>query len=149
MKTVRDVLKGKASKEVWSTRSKAKVFEALGIMADKGIGAVMVADDKGKMVGIMTERDYARKIILQGRLSKNTQVAEIMTPLSDMFVVKPTTKVEDCMLLMTEKKVRHLPVFDEGNFVGIISIGDVLKSIISEQQLTIEHLSHYIAGEYT
>jgi CBS domain-containing protein len=147
MKTAKDILKTK-SNEIWSLSPKAKVFDALKMMGEKEIGSIMVIDDKGKVAGIITERDYARKIILLGKASKETYVEEIMTPFDQMFTVKPETTVDDCMVLMTAKKVRHLPVFDREKFVGIITIGDVVKSIISEQETLIEHLSNYIAGKY-
>jgi len=147
MKTVRDILKNKKG-DVWSISPKAMVFDALKLMAEKEIGALMVIDEKGKVVGILSERDYARKVILFGRASKDTRVEEIMTPAEKMYTVKPDTSVEDCMVLITAKKIRHVPVFEGNKFLGIISIGDVVKSIIAEQELLIEHLSNYIAGKY-
>jgi len=147
MKTVRDILKNKKS-EIWSVTPKAMVFEALKLMGEKEIGALMVIDEKGKVAGIISERDYARKVILVGKSSRETPVAEIMTPVAQMYTVKPETTVEDCMVLITAKRIRHIPVFDSDGFVGLISIGDVVKSIISEQELLIEHLSNYIAGKY-
>jgi CBS domain-containing protein len=147
MKTVKDILKTKSS-EIWSLSPKAMVFDALKMMGEKEIGSIMVIDDKGKVVGIITERDYARKIILVGKASKETFVEEVMTPFDQMFTVKPETTVDDCMVLMTAKKIRHIPVFQGEKFVGIVTIGDVVKSIISEQEMLIEHLSNYIAGKY-
>jgi CBS domain-containing protein len=147
MKSVREVLKTK-TKEVWSILPYATVFDALKLMGEKKIGALMVIDDKGKVAGIISERDYARKVILKGKASKDTKVEEIMTPASEMFVVKPENSVEECMILMTGKHVRHLPVFEKDKFIGVVSIGDVVKSIISEQEALIEHLSGYIAGKY-
>jgi len=147
MKSVREVLKTK-TKEVWSILPYATVFDALKLMGEKKIGALMVIDDKGKVAGIISERDYARKVILKGKASKDTKVEEIMTPASEMFAVKPDNSVEECMILMTGKHVRHLPVFEKDKFVGVVSIGDVVKSIISEQEALIEHLSGYIAGKY-
>jgi CBS domain-containing protein len=147
MKTVKDILKTKSS-EIWSLSPKAMVFDALKMMGEKEIGSIMVIDDKGKVAGIITERDYARKIILVGKSSKETYVEEVMTPFDQMFTVKPETTVSDCMVLMTAKKIRHIPVFDREKFVGIVTIGDVVKSIISEQEMLIEHLSNYIAGKY-
>jgi CBS domain-containing protein len=105
-------------------------------------------DDQIGVAGILSERDYARKIVLLGKTSKDTPVEDIMTPLSDLYKVKPENSVDDCMVLMTAKKVRHLPVFDGNTFVGIISIGDVVKSIIAEQESLIEQLSNYISGKY-
>ena len=147
MKSVREVLKTK-TKEVWSILPYATVFDALKLMGEKKIGALMVIDDKGKVAGIISERDYARKVILKGKASKDTKVEEIMTPASEMFAVKPENSVEECMILMTGKHVRHLPVFEKDKFIGVVSIGDVVKSIISEQEALIEHLSSYIAGKY-
>jgi CBS domain-containing protein len=145
--TVKELLKSKKP-DVWSIGPKATVFDALVIMAEKDIGALMVMDDKGEVAGIISERDYARKISLKGKTSRNTLVEEVMTPAADMYRVKPETTVEECMVLITGKKIRHLPVFDNNRFIGIVSIGDVVKSIISEQETLIEHLSNYIAGRY-
>lgn len=147
MKTARDMLKNK-TKEVWSVTPKQTVFEALKFMGEKEIGALMVIDEAGKVQGIISERDYARKVILRGKTSRETAVEEIMTPVDQMYTVKPDTTVEDCMVLITGKRIRHVPVFEGDQFVGLISIGDVVKSIISEQELLIEHLSNYIAGKY-
>jgi CBS domain-containing protein len=147
MKSVKEVLKAK-TKEVWSISPYAPVFDALKLMGEKQIGALMVMDDRGKVAGIISERDYARKVILKGKTSKETKVEEIMTPASEMFAVKPDNTVEECMILMTGKHVRHLPVFENNQFVGVVSIGDAVKSIISEQGALIEHLSNYIAGKY-
>jgi CBS domain-containing protein len=147
MKSVREVLKAK-KKEVWSILPYASVYDALKLMGEKQIGALMVIDDKGKVAGIISERDYARKVILKGKASKDTKVEEIMTPASEMFAVKPDNSVEECMILMTGKHVRHLPVFEKDKFIGVVSIGDVVKSIISEQEALIEQQSGYIAGKY-
>jgi CBS domain-containing protein len=148
MRTVHDILMRKMNKEIWSINPKAMVFEALALMGQKEVGALVVKDDAGKVVGIISERDYARKVILKGKASKETAVQEIMTPIADMFVVKPENTVEECMVIMTGKKVRHLPVFKDNGFVGLVSIGDVVKSIIAEQEMLIEQLSEYIAGKY-
>lgn len=145
MKTVKDMLKSKKS-ELWFVAPTATVFDALKIMGEKEIGALMVMD-AGKVVGIISERDYARKVILKGKASKDTLVKEIMT--SNMFSVKPENTVEECMVLITGKRIRHLPVFDKDKFVGIVSVGDVVKSLISEQEKLIEQLSDYISGKYT
>lgn len=145
MKTVKDILMNK-SKSIYSVPPTATVFEALKLMGEKEIGAVMVIDGE-EAVGIISERDYARKVILKGKTSRDTLVKEIMT--SNMFTVKPENTVEECMILITGKRIRHVPVFDHGKFVGIISIGDVVKSIISQQETLIEQLSSYIAGKYT
>jgi CBS domain-containing protein len=147
MQKASDLLKSKA-KQQWSILPEASVFDALKLMAEKEIGAVMVIDKKDKVVGILTERDYARKIILKGKTSLKTRVKEIMTPAAKMYMVKPETSVEDCMVLMTGKHIRHVPVFDGGKFVGVISIGDVVKSTISQKDLLINNLSDYIGGKY-
>ena len=152
MQTAKDLLKTK-TKEVWSISPKKTVFDALKLMADKEIGAIIVMDDdapvgKEKVMGIITERDYARKVILKGKASSKALVSEIMTPAEKLYVVKPETSVEDCMVLMTGKRVRHVPVFDGAKFVGLISIGDVVKSTISSKDMLIEHLSNYISGTY-
>jgi CBS domain-containing protein len=108
----------------------------------------MVMDKKDKVVGIITERDYARKVILKGKNSRETLVSEIMTPSGKMYTVTPDTLVEDCMVLITGKRIRHVPVFDGDQYVGLISIGDVVKSTISQKDMLIEHLSNYIGGKY-
>ena len=147
MQRVSDILKSK-SKQIWTVPPDSTVYDALKLMAEKEIGAIMVVDKKGKVAGIMTERDYARKIVLKGKTSPKTLVKEIMTPMNKMFTVKPDTSVEDCMVLMTGKHIRHVPVFDGAKFVGIISIGDAVKSTISEKDVLINQLSNYIAGQY-
>jgi len=105
-------------------------------------------EESGKVLGIITERDYARKVVLRGKHAKETSVEEIMTPEPEMYTVKPETSVEDCMILITGKHIRHVPVYENKIFIGLISIGDVVKSIISEQEMLIEHLSDFIAGKY-
>jgi CBS domain-containing protein len=147
MQRANDLLKSK-TKQLWTIQQDATVFDALKLMAEKEIGALMVMDKKEKIVGIITERDYARKVILKGKKSLDTRVKEIMTPSEKMYTVKPDTPVEDSMVLMTGKHVRHVPVFDGSKFVGLISIGDVVKSTISQKDMLIEHLSDYIAGKY-
>ena len=144
MTYVRDILNGK-SKEVHSISPDATVYDALKEMSDREIGALIVMKGE-KVVGIISERDYARKIILKGKSSKETMVKEVMS--STLINVKPENSVEECMILMTGKHVRHLPVFDKGKFLGIVSIGDVVKSIISKQEMLIEQLSNYISGKY-
>ena len=144
MNSVRDILNTKDGK-IQSISPKATVYEALEKMSEKEIGALVVMENK-KVVGIVSERDYARKIILQGKTSKETLVREIMS--SDLFSVTPDTTVEDAMVLMTGKHVRHLPVFDKTKFVGIISIGDVVKTIISNKDFLIDQLSDYITGKH-
>ena len=144
MNSVRDILNTKDGK-IQSISPKATVYEALEKMSEKEIGALVVMENK-KIVGIISERDYARKIILQGKTSKQTLVKEVMS--SNLFSVTPDTSVEDAMVLMTGKHVRHLPVLEKTKFVGIISIGDVLKLIISNKDFLINQLSDYIAGKY-
>ena len=147
MQKASDLLKGKA-KQLWTILPDASVLDALKLMAEKEIGALMVVDKKDKVVGIITERDYARKIILKGKTSMKTSVKEIMTPAAKMYKVKPDTSVEDCMVLMTGKHIRHVPVFDGVKFVGVISIGDVVKATISQKDFLINNLSDYIGGKY-
>lgn len=147
MQRTSDLLKNR-TKQIWTIRPEASVFDALKLMAEKEIGALMVVDKKDKVVGIVTERDYARKIILKGKTSVKTPVQDIMTPVAKMYRVKPETLVEDCMVLMTGKHIRHLPVFDKSKFVGLISIGDVVKATISAKDSLIDHLSDYIGGNY-
>jgi CBS domain-containing protein len=142
VKTVRDILMVKG-RDVWTVDLDATVFEALSRMAEKEIGALMVMDGP-RLVGIISERDYARKIVLLGRTSPNTLVKEIMT--SHVVYTHLEQPIEECMALVTEKRIRHLPVIDEGKLVGVISIGDLVKSIISDQQFIIEQLVRYITS---
>jgi CBS domain-containing protein len=142
--TVRLVLKLK-SQNVWLVSPEACVYDAIEIMADKYVGALLVISE-GKLVGIVSERDYARKVILQGKSSKQTQVKEIMT--SPAIFVIPEQTVEDCMRIMTDKHIRHLPVVEDGNILGVVSIGDLVKWMISAQQQTISQLHNYITSKY-
>jgi len=144
MATVAEILKGKGP-QVWTIPPQAKVIEALKLMADKGIGALVVVKDD-RVVGILSERDYARKVMLMGKSSQDTPVRDIMT--ASVFVVHPETQAEECMALMTDKHIRHLPVFDKDRMLGVLSIGDIVKSIITEQKITIDHLQNYILGKY-
>jgi CBS domain-containing protein len=148
MKTVRDLLQSKEKKEVWSVTPDTLVYRALQLLNEKKIGALVVLD-KGELVGIVSERDYARKVILEGKSSKETFTREIMS--TKLFVVTPETTAEECMALMSEKRIRHIPVVakDTNQILGLISIGDVLKSIISDQKILIENLSNYIMGKYS
>ncbi|MBZ0198688.1 MAG: CBS domain-containing protein [Ignavibacteriaceae bacterium] len=142
MKTVREMLSEKGS-SVWSIPSTATVFEALKMMAERDVGALLVVDDE-QIVGIMTERDYARKVAILGRTSKEAPVKEIMS--EHVLYVGEDESVEECMALMITKRVRHLPVLKEGKLNGLISIGDVVKGIIDEKEFTIGQLTHYITG---
>ncbi len=144
MDTVREILAAKGD-TVFSVRPGASVFEALEVMAAKGVGAVLVIDEAGKLVGIFSERDYARKLELQGKNARSTLVREVMT--SEMLGVEPSTTVRECMSLMTTRRIRHLPVLDKGKLAGMISIGDVVKSIITEQDLKISQQA-YMIGQY-
>ncbi|MCL4297281.1 MAG: CBS domain-containing protein [Anaerolineae bacterium] len=143
MITVQQVLKDKGYSDVWIVSPGASVNEALKLMSDKNVGALPVTE-AGKLVGIISERDYARKVILKGKSSLSTPVSEIMT--ADVISVQPEQSMEECMTLMTQKRVRHLPVLVEDKLVGLISIGDVLKEIISDQKAFIESLQNYIEG---
>ncbi len=143
MKLVQHLLDGKG-REVISVSPEASVLDAIKIMAERAIGSLVVMDND-ILEGIVTERDYARKVIVKGRSSKSTTVAEIMTPKVMTATSKAT--INDCMTIMTEKKIRHLPVVDDGVVVGMISIGDLVQAIISDQQEEIEHLEHYISGQ--
>jgi len=142
MKRVKDVLEVKGN-DVWSIEPGASVYEAMKLMADKEVGALMVIEGT-ELVGIISERDYARKVILEGRSSRTTQVREIMT--SRLVYAEPEQNIEECMVVMTERRVRHLPVIDGGGLIGVISIGDLVKSIITEQRFIIEQLERYISG---
>jgi len=142
MNTVKDLLQAKGS-AVYTIAPSASVYEALALMADKEIGALVVVSGE-RVQGIISERDYARKVILRGKFSKNTPVHEIMSPAD--ITLQPTHTIEECMALMTDKRLRHLPVLEDGKLVGIISIGDLVKSIIEEQKFTITNLENYITG---
>jgi CBS domain-containing protein len=142
MQTIRQILEDKGY-EVYSVRPGASVYSAIELMAENGVGALMVMEDD-KTVGLISERDYARKVILKGRSSKDTEVREIMT--THVVCARPEQTIEQCMALMTEKRVRHLPIMDGERLVGIVSIGDLVRAIIAEQQFIIEQLEHYICG---
>ncbi|HSV57305.1 MAG TPA: CBS domain-containing protein [Variovorax sp.] len=145
MTTVADILKAKGSQSVHGIEPTATVFDAVKLMAQKDIGAVLVME-KGRIVGIFSERDYARKLALAARSSKETLLREVMT--TAVIYVRPNQTSEDCMALMTQNRLRHLPVMDGDQVIGLISIGDLVKNIISEQQFIIEQLEHYIAGDH-
>jgi CBS domain-containing protein len=140
MRTVSDIVKKKGN-HVWSVTPSTTVFDTLKLMAEREIGAVVVLD-QGKLVGIFSERDYARQVILKGRTSKDTPVREVMSP--RVMFVRPENTVEDCMALMTDKRVRHLPVLQDGALLGMVSIGDVVKDMIAEKEFIIEQLANYI-----
>jgi len=140
MKTVKEILEAK-SHRLLSIPPEASVLDALKLMAEKDVGALVVLDGD-HLAGIFSERDYARKVILQGKSSKDTPVREIMT--HKVVCVRPDQSVEECMALMTDKRIRHLPVLEDRRVTGVISIGDVVKEVISEQRFVIEQLEHYI-----
>ena len=143
MKTVAEILKAKGDPVVYSIEPSATVYEALALMAEKNVGALLVMEGE-KIVGMITERDYARKVVLLARSSKDTPLRDVMTPA--VIYVRPDQTTEDCMALMTQSRIRHLPVLQDGKLVGLISIGDLVKGIMSEQTFIIEQLQHSIAG---
>lgn len=142
MKTVREILEKKGSL-VWTVRRGDSIFDALKLMDEKNIGAVLVADGD-RLEGIFSERDYARKVVLKGKSSRETTVGEAMT--TRVSFVKSDQTVEYCMALMTKKKIRHLPVLDGDAMVGVVSIGDVVQAKMSEQEFLIQQLENYITG---
>ncbi len=145
MKLVKHILNSKGH-EIWSVKPNDTVFDAVKLMADKSIGSLLVMNGD-KLIGIVTERDYARKVILEGKSSKDSSVKEVMN--SKVLCVSPDQTVDECMALMTDKRVRHLPVLDHKHVVGIVSIGDLVNAVIGEQQILIDHLEHYIQGDLT
>lgn len=140
---IRQVLQGKAINTIYSVKSNQTVLDALRLMADKNIGAVLVVDD-GQLTGIFSERDYARKIILQDRHSDDTLVREVMTP--NVITIEPDQRLDECMVIMSDRRIRHLPVMEKGQLIGIISINDVVTAIIRDQKTRIDSLESYISG---
>jgi len=133
----------KKGSRVWSLAPTATIYDALAMMAEKGVGALLIVDE-GQLLGILSERDYARKVLLKGRSSRDTAVTEIMS--SPVVSVSPSQTVEECMHIVTDKRIRHLPVIENGRIVGIVSIGDLVNWVITAQRETIHHLEAYIAG---
>ncbi len=141
MKTVEDILK-EPGRKIWSVSPMSTAYEALEVMAEKDIGAVLVVENE-RLLGIFSERDYARKVILKGKASKDTLVSELMS--RHVFYVKPENTLNECMALMTSKHIRHLPVFDNNRIMGMITIGDVVKAIVSEQEIAIKALEDFMS----
>ena len=144
MNTIGQLLESKG-KDIWSIAPNATVFEALRIMAKKNVGALLVID-REKLVGVFSERDYARKVILEGKSSKDTAVGELMT--KDVYYIDPKNTLHETLAVMTSRRIRHMPVLDNGRLIGIVSIGDVVKQIIAVQEFTIRELEKYISGSY-
>ena len=146
MKTtqVKQILHTKG-KEIWSVGPQATVYEALELMSEKNVGALVVIE-KGSLVGIFSERDYARKVILQKRSSQNVTVGELMT--RKVFYLEPQSTIEDCMTLMTDKHIRHLPILENERLIGIVTTGDLVKQIIADQEFTIQQLEKYVQGQF-
>lgn len=142
MTTVRQLLDYKGH-EVIGLAPNDSVYDAIELMADRGVGALMILEHK-KLVGVISERDYARKVILQGKSSKKTRIRDIMT--THLICVAPDNSVDDCMSLMTEKRMRHLPVIEDGEIIGVISIGDIVRVLLEEKEFTIQQLEHYICS---
>jgi CBS domain-containing protein len=142
--TVRDILKRKGQ-EVWSITPEVSVYRAIEIMAEKRVGALLVISEE-KLAGIISERDYARKVILKGKSSKETRVEEIMT--SPVIFVEPQHSVDECMRIVTEKRIRHLPVVENEKVIGVVSIGDLVNWIMSAQEHTIQQLQYYVTGKF-
>jgi CBS domain-containing protein len=142
--TIASVLNNKGAR-IWSIDPEATIYDAIALMAEKAIGALVVVSES-RLVGIISERDYARKVILQGRSSKDTHVREIMT--SSVITVSPEQTVDECMRIITDNRVRHLPVMRGDDVMGVISIGDLVRATIADQAATIDHLHSYIAGKY-
>jgi CBS domain-containing protein len=144
MRTVRDLLNVKG-REVYSIAPEASVFDALALMADRNVGAVLVIDRQGGLAGILSERDYARKVVLRGQTSRETPVSAIMT--EEVLCIPSEMTIDECMGLMTLRHVRHLPVTENGRPVGVVSIGDIGRALIETQGFVIAQLERYITGE--
>ena len=144
MITIKELLR-KKSGDIWSISPHASVYQALELMAQKDVGALLVIEND-KLVGIFSERDYARKVILKGKASRETAVSELMT--KSVYYVTPDNTLEEAMALMTSKHIRHLPIMNQGKLLSIVTLGDVVKRIISEQKLTIDELENYLTGGY-
>ena len=140
-----DTLLKDKGKDIWSIGPQETAFKALETMSQRNVGALLVVD-KGKLIGIFSERDYARKVILKGKSSKDTTVGELMTP--DVFYASPENTLQETMALMTAKHIRHMPVLKDDRLIGMVTLGDVVKQIISEQKFTIKELEKYISGGY-
>ncbi len=143
--TIESILNQK-NRDVWSVSPDATVYDAVALMAEKNVGALLVVEN-GKLVGILSERDYTRKVMLRGKRSRETQVREIMS--TQLTTVDPKESVDECLRFMTEKRIRHLPVVKDGGICGVISIGDLVKHVISVQSATLDQLERYISGGYT
>lgn len=142
--TIEKILRRKTG-QIWSISPDATVYDAIALMAEKNVGALLVMEDE-KLVGIVSERDYSRKVMLRGKTSRNSTVREIMT--TELTTAHPRETVEDCLRFMTEKRIRHLPVIADGELRGVISIGDLVKEVISAQSATLDQMRDYIAGGY-
>ena len=142
MRTVKEIIKEKGDR-IWFVKQDTTVYDALSLMAEKSIGAVLILEN-GILVGIMSERDYARKIILKGKSSREVPVSEIMS--TNVVYIDIDTDIEECMALMINKRIRHLPVYDSSKLAGVISIGDVVKALIDEKEVVINELENYITG---
>lgn len=143
MSTVNDVVNSKQT-DIWSIAPEDTVFNAIKLMDEKGIGALAVLHED-ELVGIISERDYARKVVLKGRSSNETKIKEIMT--REVIFTRPEQGIKECMAVMSKHRIRHLPVMENGKLISMISLGDVVKEIISDQEYQIEHLQHYVAWE--
>ena len=140
-----EILSRKSSSQVWSIAPDSSVFEAIHLMDKVGVGALLVLAG-GRLVGMISERDYARKVILKGRSSRDTRVSEIMS--APAISVTPEDRVSDCLRIMTERRIRHLPVLDKGSIAGVLSIGDLVNAVLSAQAAEMRHLKSYVAGHY-